>query len=115
MYKRRDSFSPQAANRAAGFQFLTLSAFCCISYHCVSSGFRLYYRVLRSNLMADLPKLEKKRALLAPKTPKSVGPLGKLVLLAGTALAGLGITPSAPALPSGTLSIQSTPSPMSTS
>jgi len=65
--------------------------------------------------MADVPKLEKKRELLAPKTPQGVGPLGKIVLLGGAALAGLGMTPSASALPIATPSVQAAPSPTSTS
>src|SRR5271169_471955 len=46
--------------------------------------------------MPNVPKLEKKRELLAPK---SVGPLGKAALLGGIAFAGLGAVPSASALP----------------
>ena len=35
--------------------------------------------------MTDVPKLEKKRELLAPKASKGVGSLGTIVLLTGTA------------------------------
>jgi hypothetical protein len=65
--------------------------------------------------MADVPNLEKKRELLAPKTPKGVGPLGKIVLLGGAALVGLGMTPSASAFPTATPSVQAAPPPTSTS
>jgi hypothetical protein len=65
--------------------------------------------------MSDVPKLEKKRELLAPKAPKGVGPLGKIVLLGGAALAGIGMTPSAAALPTVTSGLQSAASPTSTS
>ena len=63
--------------------------------------------------MADVPKLEKKRALLAPKAPKGIGPLGTIVLLTGTALAGLGMA-RAVVLPTLTPGIQSAASPTST-
>ena len=46
--------------------------------------------------MADVPKLKKKRELMAPNR---VGSLGKAVLMGGVALAGLSATPSAPVLP----------------
>ena len=44
--------------------------------------------------MADVPKLTKKRELLAPTVPKTIGPLGKVVLFSGTALVGLGVVPT---------------------
>ena len=65
--------------------------------------------------MTDVPKLEKKRELLAPKAPKGVGPLGKIVLLGGAALAGVGMTPSASAFPTVTPGIQSAAAPTSAS
>lgn len=64
--------------------------------------------------MADVPKLEKKRGLLAPKTPKGVGPLGTIVLLTGTALAGFGMAPAAVALPIIMPGVHSLASPLST-
>src|SRR5437016_2448506 len=75
----------------------------------LSSSCLAFYALLRSRIspilpytyrstkpMADVPKLEKKRELLAPK---SVGPLGRIVLLGGASLAVLGMTPSGSALP----------------
>src|SRR5260370_8531076 len=75
---------------------------------CVGLGFSLYSTLRGVSHMPNVPKLEKKRELLAPK---SVGPLGKVVLMGGAALAGLGVIPSSSVLPTPKPGIQSVGTP----
>jgi len=46
--------------------------------------------------MGEIPKLTKNPDLLAPTKPRTVGTLGKALLLGGTVLAGLGIGHATP-------------------
>jgi hypothetical protein len=46
--------------------------------------------------VADIPKLTKNPDLLAPAKARRVGPIGKLLLVGGTVLAGLGAVQATP-------------------